>query len=79
MMTAGFSPYSTSQYLDSDDAIVAYLHVVLEDGDPEAIVIALKNIAEARGVAEPTINRSDIGSVNRAMRSLGFELTAKAA
>lgn len=75
------SRWDAADYLDSEEAILAYLEVVLEEGDPALIAIALDNVARARGVANDTIAESstDIGAVIRRLKALGFELTAKAA
>jgi DNA-binding phage protein len=73
--------WNATDHLDSDAAILAYLEAVFEDGDPALIVAALADIAEARGIAAPPTSRPDIAldSVIRTLKSLGLELTAKAA
>ena len=42
--------YNTSDYLDSEEAIVAYLQLVFEEGDAADIRAALSNVARARGM-----------------------------
>ena len=75
------TPWDAADHLDSDEAIVAYLEAVFEDGDPALIAAALNDVARARGVASGPTLRSSIGldEVIRTLKSLGLELTAKAA
>ena len=42
--------YKTADYLDSEEAIVAYLQVAFEEGDAADIRAALGNVARARGM-----------------------------
>ena len=73
-------PWDAADYLDSTEAILAYLEAVFEDGDPELITLALNNVARARGLAQAELTaRSDISTVISALKALGLELTAKAA
>jgi probable addiction module antidote protein len=74
-------PWNPSDHLDSEEMIVAYLEAALEDGDPALIAVALNNIAEARGKPAFTelSSTGDIATLVRAVKSLGLELTAKAA
>ncbi|WP_298033175.1 addiction module antidote protein [uncultured Desulfovibrio sp.] len=39
-------------YLDSEEAIAAYLSSVMEENDPDLLVAALGDIARARGMAK---------------------------
>ncbi len=39
-------------YLDSEEAIAAYLSSVIEENDPDLLVAALGDIARARGMAK---------------------------
>lgn len=72
--------WDTADFLDSPDAILAYLEAVFEDGDPELIVLALNNVARAKGLTQEAMTaQSDITSVIGALKALGLELTAKAA
>ncbi len=74
------SRWDTAEFLDSPDAVLAYVEAVFEDGDPELIVLALNNVARAKGLAHDTLTaQSDITSVIGALKALGLELTAKAA
>lgn len=72
--------WDAAEYLDSKEAILAYLEAVFEDGDPELITLALNNVARAKGLVDPALNgESDISEVIRSLKALGLELTAKAA
>jgi DNA-binding phage protein len=74
------SRWDTAEFLDSREAILAYLEAVFEDGDPELIALALNNVARAKGLAHDALSaRSDIASVIGTLKALGLELTAKAA
>lgn len=42
------SPYDSSDYLDSEEAIGEYLRAAQEAGDPAALDLALRNIEKAR-------------------------------
>lgn len=44
-------PFDASDYLDSDETIAEYLKVALEDSDPEAFMVAVRDVAKARGIA----------------------------
>ena len=45
-----FAPYDASDYLKSDEDMLAYLEAAMEDGDAAVIATALGNIARARGM-----------------------------
>ena len=72
--------WDTADFLDSPEAILAYVEAVFEDGDPELIALALNTVARAKGLPHDALTaRSDIASVIRTLKALGLELTAKAA
>jgi DNA-binding phage protein len=72
--------WDTAEYLDSPEAVLAYVEAVFEDGDAELIALALNNVARAKGLAGSTLTpRSDIASIIGTLKALGLELTAKAA
>lgn len=74
------SRWDTAEFLDSREAILAYLETVFEDGDPELIALALNNVARAKGLAQCALTaQSDIASVIATLKAIGLELTAKAA
>lgn len=74
------SRWDAADYLTNDEAVLAYLEAVFEDGDPDLIAAALNDIARARGVEKAVLSpTSGIGAMIQAVKALGFELTAKAA
>lgn len=44
--------FDAADYLQSEQACVEYLTVVLEDGDPALIAAALGDVAKARGMSQ---------------------------
>lgn len=44
--------FEASRYLDSEEAIQEYLAACLEDPNPDVFLIALGEVAKARGVAQ---------------------------
>ena len=44
--------YETARYLDSEEMISEYLAACLEDPNPDVFLVALGNVAKARGVAQ---------------------------
>jgi probable addiction module antidote protein len=92
-MTIELSDFDTSHYLDSEEVIAEYLSQVLADGDPDELLLAIGNIAKARGMTK-IANDSGLGreslykvfapgakprfeTVMKVMRALGVELQAK--
>lgn len=47
-----FTPFDAADYLDSDEAIAAYLSAALEDDDPDLFLTAVKDVARARGMTQ---------------------------
>lgn len=47
-----FTPFDAADYLDSDEAVAAYLSAALEDDDPDLFLTAVKDVARARGMAQ---------------------------
>ncbi len=47
----GLSVFDASEYLDNEDTIAEYLRLALEDPDPNAFLLAVKDVAKARGLA----------------------------
>lgn len=43
-------PWDITRYLDSDEAIAAYLDAVLEEDDPALLAAALGDVARAKGM-----------------------------
>ena len=48
----GLAPFDASDYLDSEEAIVEYLTAALENPDPEAFLVAVRDVAKARGISQ---------------------------
>ncbi|MBU0733828.1 MAG: putative addiction module antidote protein [Proteobacteria bacterium] len=47
-----FTPFDTAEYLDNEETIAEYLSAALEDPNPEMFLLAVKNVARARGMAQ---------------------------
>ena len=47
-----FSPFDAADYLDSEEAIAAFLEATLEDPNPDVFLSALSAVARARGMAK---------------------------
>jgi probable addiction module antidote protein len=71
-MKVSTTAYDSADYLDSTEALAAYLDAVFEDGDPALITHALGVAARARGMTqiarEAGISRE---SLDRVLRSDG--------
>ncbi len=48
----GLAPFDASDYLDSEETIAEYLTVALENPDPDAFLVAVRDVAKARGIAK---------------------------
>ena len=46
------APFDVADYLTDDEAIAEYLTAALEDPNPEMFLVAVKDVARARGMAE---------------------------
>jgi probable addiction module antidote protein len=44
--------FDTADYLDNEVTIAEYLNAALDDPNPEMLLLAVKNIARARGMTE---------------------------
>ena len=44
--------FDVADYLDSEEGISEYLSVALEDPDPEMFLMAVRNVARARGMTQ---------------------------
>jgi probable addiction module antidote protein len=47
-----FAPFDASEYLDNEETIAEYLSAALEDPNPEVFLLAVRNVAKARGIAK---------------------------
>ena len=45
------APFDASDYLDSEEVIAEYLTVALEDPNPDAFLMAVRDVAKVRGIA----------------------------
>lgn len=83
-------PWDVTRYLDSDEAIAAYLDAVLLENDPALLAAALGDVARAKGMTqiarETGLGREslykalsaegnpELGTVLKVLRSLGLRL-----
>lgn len=47
-----FTAYDTADYLTDEETIAEYLTAALQDPDPDMFLVAVKNVARARGMAQ---------------------------
>lgn len=89
------APFDAADYLTDEATITEYLAAALEDPDSEMLLVALRNVARARGMAQLArdtgLGRESLykalrpGSQPRydtllkVMRALGVQLTIKTA
>lgn len=52
MAKTKFAPFNAAEYLDNEQVIAEYLAAALEDPDPEVFMMAVSNVAKARGIAK---------------------------
>lgn len=88
-------PFDAARYLNDDAAIAEYMTAVLEIGDDDLLLLALGDIARARGMAEVAkaagLGRESLykalapgarprfDTVLKVARALGVRLSARAA
>lgn len=51
-MTSKTRTFTAADYLDNEETIAEYLNLALEDSNPEMLLLAIANIARARGMAQ---------------------------
>lgn len=89
---ADLPTYDAADYLDSEEAITAYLNAILEESDDALLASALGDIAKARGMAqiakETGLGRESLykalregasprfDTINRVLKALGVKLVA---
>lgn len=94
-MNAAFSTFDTSTYLGNEEVIAEYLSQVLADSDPDELLLAIGNIAKARGITRITSDsglgreslykvfapgaKTRFETVMKIMRALAVELQARPA
>lgn len=89
------APFDTSEHLDNEEVIAEYLALALGDPDPDVFVMAVANVAKARGLSK-VASDSGLGreslykaltpgskiryeTVRKLLDSLGVKLTVTAA
>jgi len=89
------APFDASEHLDNEEVIAEYLALSLADPDPDAFVMAIANVAKARGLSK-VASDSGLGreslykalspgsklryeTVRKLLDSLGVRLTVTAA
>ena len=86
-------PFDAARHLTNDDAIAEYMNAVLETGDSDHLLLALGEIARARGMAQVAkdtgLGRESLykalapgakprfDTVLKVARALGVKLTAQ--
>ena len=45
-------PFDAARYLDDDEAIAEYMTAVLETNEPDLLLLALSDVARAKGMAQ---------------------------
>lgn len=86
--------FDAAKYLDDDEAIAEYMTAVLETGDPDLLLLALGDVARAKGMAQVArdagLGRESLykalapgakprfETVMRVAKALGVEFTARA-
>jgi len=48
----GLAPFDASDYLDDEETIAEYLRAALENPDPNAFLVAVRDVAKARGITK---------------------------
>ncbi len=87
-------PFDAAEYLDSAEAVAAYLEAAFEDGDPAFIADALGTVARAKGMTEVArktgLSRESLykalsaegnpefATILKVMHALDLKLTARA-
>jgi probable addiction module antidote protein len=47
-----FAPFDSADYLTDKETIAEYLSAALEDPNPDMLLVAVKNVARARGISQ---------------------------
>jgi len=51
-MTTKTAPFDAADYLDNEETIAEFLTASMEDPNPDVFLMALRDVAKARGMAE---------------------------
>jgi len=87
-------PWDITRYLDSEEAIAAYIDAALDEDDPALLAAALGDVARAKGMTqvarETGLGRESLykalssegnpefGTIQKVVRSLGLKLHVSA-
>ncbi|QJI38580.1 MULTISPECIES: addiction module antidote protein [unclassified Pseudomonas] len=81
LTTTGTTRYEASRFLDSPEAIAAYLAESLKTGETEGLIHALAEVAKAKGVnkvaKDAGVNRESLYKVLKAGSKTRFETIRK--
>ncbi len=88
-------PFDAADYLDSEEVIAEYITAALEDPNPDVFLMAIRDVARARGIAQLArdagMGRESLykalapgakpryDTVLKLLRALGVQLHAQAA
>jgi len=50
-----FAPFDAADYLDNEETIAEYITAAREDPNPDVFLTAVRDVARARGMAQPAI------------------------
>lgn len=74
------APFDAADYLDSQEVIAEYLNAALEDENPDVFLVAVSDVAKARGMTqlakETGLGRESLYKALKVMRALGVQLHA---
>ncbi len=51
-MTVKTAPFDAADYLDDEETIAEYLSAALEDPNPDVLLVAIRDVARARGMTQ---------------------------
>jgi probable addiction module antidote protein len=57
-MKTEYSPFDASSHLDNEEVIAEYLSAAAEDENPDVLLLALADVAKARGMAHVARRRA---------------------
>lgn len=94
-MTIETAPFDAAEYLSDDETIAEYLAAALEDPNPDLLLVAIGNVARARGMTQLAqdagLGRESLykalrpgaqpryDTIIRVLHALGVQLTVRAA
>ena len=73
--------FDAARFLDDDEAIAEYMTAVLETNDPDLLLLALSDVARAKGMAQVArdagLSRESLYKALSGERSPGFDTILK--